>query len=302
MSRSTRRPALLMALPAAATVAVLLAACSSGGDTAPESTASADSAQGQEQPGQGEMPGGGGTTGEIAAVGDALMQVQGDDGQTAVSWDDSTTITDTVAGALSDLTTGVCVTAAVGDDDVATSVTITAAVDGECTSGVGGGGGMPDMANGAAPDDMPTDGDFSGEMPDDMPSDMPSDMAGGGMGGSGNAVSGLVTAVDGSTITVEGMSLPTSDDTADSVDSGSTTSTLTVGDATTYTTTVTSDESAIVVGRCVVAQGESDDSGQVAATSLVLSDATDGSCSTGFGGGGMGGGSRPDDSGESADA
>jgi hypothetical protein len=34
----------------------------------------------------------------------------------------------------------------------------------------------------------------------------------------------------------------------------------------------------------VTAQGEADSSGQVAATSLTLSDATDDGCSTGFGG------------------
>ncbi|MBW0254746.1 DUF5666 domain-containing protein [Cellulomonas sp. PS-H5] len=289
----------LLAAPAAVAVLVLLAACS--GDTTDAGTASSGTGTAEAQdPGDrsGEMPGGGGTSGEIAAVSDALLQVQGDDGQTAVAWDGTTTITQTVTADLSDVTVGSCVVAFTsGDDDAAaTSVAITAATDGECTGGFGGGsggGGMP--ADGEMPSGMPTDGAEGRELPGGAPTDMPSgapDGASGGSGGFGGVTSGLVTAVDGSTITVEPTGMPGSDDAT------TTTATITVDAATTFTSTVAADATAIAVGRCVTAQGEADSSGQVAATSLTLSDATDAGCSTGFGGrGGPGGAGGPGGSG-----
>jgi hypothetical protein len=276
MSRTRSRA--LLALPASATLLALLVACSSEVETATPEASSTQAPSGDQQ--SGEMPGGGGTTGEIAAVSDLLMQVQGDDGQTAVSWDDSTTITQTVAGTLADVTVGSCVVAMGASEDgtAATSVTVTAATDGECTSGFGGGGsggGMPggsgdDSGSGERPSGMPSgapDGEMpeGGEMPDGAPTDLPDGASGGGFGGMS---AGLVTAVDGSTITVQQIG-----------EDSSTTATITVDDATTYTTTVTADSSAVVVGLCVTAIGEADSSGQVAA-----------GCSTGFGGGMPGGG------------
>lgn len=303
-TRTTRSR--LLALPAltgAVAVLTLLAACSDEPAQLATTDPTAEAAQGAGAgSGDGELPGGGGVTGEIAAVADAVLQVQGDDGQTAVSWDDTTTITQTVTAALSDITVGSCVVAVGAGDDgtAATSVTISTAVDGGCTGGFGGGmpgggempedGGMPSgMPSGAPGDQAPGDG----EQPSGMPTDRPDGASGGGFGG---VTAGLVTAVDGSTITVESAGFGD--------DAETTTATVTVDDATTYTTTADADATAITVGRCVVAQGESDDSGKVAATSLALSDAGDDGCSTGFGGrggmpGGQGGG---DDQGEAADA
>jgi hypothetical protein len=291
MSRTRPR---LRAVSAAAAVLVLLGACSSGAEGAASTDDSSAAATQAPAAQQGERPGGG-TTGEIAAVSDALLQVQGADGQTAVTWDGTTAISQTVAAALADVTVGTCVVATTsGDDDAAaaTSMTITAATDGECATGLGGGagGGVPGgeaFADGELPDGVPTG---MPEMPDGAPTggtdgEPP---AGGGFGG---ITAGLVTAVDSSTITV-----------ASGADG--TASTITVDDATTYTSTVAADATAIAVGRCVTAQGESDSSGQVAATALVLSDATDDGCSTGFGGRG---GTPPGDSaaaseGEGSDA
>lgn len=307
-TRTTRTRLLtLPAVTGAVAVLTLLAACSDEPAQIATTDPTTEAAQGAAGPGDGsgEQPGGGGVTGEIAAVADAVLQVQGDDGQTAVSWDDATTITQTVTAALSDVTVGSCVVAVGASDDgtAATSVTIGAAVDGECTGGFGGaGGGMPGggemPGDGEMPSGMPSgapDGQApgDGEQPSGMPTDLPDGAAGGGFGG---VTAGLVTAVDGSTITVESTGFGD--------DAETTTATVTVDDATTYTTTAGADATAITVGRCVVAQGESDDSGKVAATSLALSDAGDDGCSTGFGGrggmpGGQGGG---DDQGEAADA
>lgn len=266
MSRTRSR---VLALPATVAVLVLLAACSDDPDT-PAAAATPSQAPAAVT-GQ-RMPGGGGTTGEIAAVSDALMQVQGLDGQTAVTWDDSTAITQTVAGALADVTVGSCVTALPGtstdDDAAAATVAITPATDGEC----GGFGGSPGGIAGDGPTML-----REGEMPEppagaptDLPdrSDLPDDAMIGGTVGRISA--GLVTAVSGSTITVEPVR-PVDD-------SDTTTATITVDDATTYTTQAGADASAITVGRCVSAQGEADDSGKVAASSLLLSDAGDSGC------------------------
>ncbi|MET0191475.1 MAG: hypothetical protein ABW212_20915 [Pseudonocardia sediminis] len=301
MSRTrTRTRTRSVAAPAALLSAGLLAlvtACS--GASAASDATSDGTTQTQAPAGAsgGQRPGGG-TTGEIAAVTDALLQVQGDDGQTAVSWDGSTSITQTVAAALSDVTTGTCVGAMTsGDDDAAaaTSVTLAAATDGECTTGFGGG-----IPSGDAPEGRPTgapdgaSGDELPEPPEGGPTGAPGDGERPEGGGFGGVTAGLVTAVDGSTITV---------------DSDGAAATITVDDATTYTTTVAADSAALTFGRCVTAQGEADSSGQVAATSLLVSDAGDAGCSTGFGGGGQGGpggsGSpaRPDESeGEAAGA
>lgn len=264
MSR-TRSRTRVLALPATVAVLVLLAACSDGPAT-PAATATPSQAPAAAT-GQ-RMPGGGGTMGEIAAVSDALMQVQGLDGQTAVTWDASTAITQTVAGALSDVTVGSCVTALPGtsteDDAAAASVAISPATDGEC-GGPGGvvGDGPTMLSEGEMPErpaGAPTD------LPDR--SDLPDDAIIGGTVGRISA--GLVTAVSGSTITVEPIR---PDD-----DTDTTPATITVDDATTYTTQAGADASAIAVGRCVSAQGEADDSGKVAASSLLLSDAGDAGC------------------------
>jgi hypothetical protein len=286
MSLTRNRPLLLV--PAATLAVVLLAGCASdAADTAtPEVTASPTTGQedGDAARPAGGGAGGGGTRGEVAAITGTVMQVQGDDGQTAVSWTDATTITQTVAGTLADVTAGVCVVAFTGssqdaaDAATATSVAVSVPTDDGCGSGFGGGGGRempagaaptgrPD-ASGDAPTGMPTD------LPTDLPTDMPTDMPGGAGGGFGGLATGRVTAVSGTTITLE----------VTGQDDAVTTTTVEVSDATTYTTTATADASAVVVGRCVTAQGETDDSGQVAATSLVLSEPSDDGCSTGFGG------------------
>ncbi|MFF1530662.1 hypothetical protein [Cellulomonas sp. NPDC058312] len=281
-TRSATAPAVLLSVG----VLALVTACS--GATAATDATTDDAARTQAPAGATEerRPGGG-TTGEIASVGDALLQVQGDDGQTAVSWDDGTTITQTVAAALADVSTGTCVVALTsGDDDAAaaTSVTLTAATDGGCTTGFGGG-----MPSGAAPEGMPTGAPADGDLPE-LPEGGPTGAPGAGErpegGGFGGVTAGLVTAVDGSTITV---------------DSDGTSATITVDDATTYTTTVAADSGALTVGRCVTAQGEADSSGQVAATVLLVSDAGEDGCTTGFGGRGPDGAGGPAGSGAAAD-
>jgi hypothetical protein len=66
---------------------------------------------------------------------------------------------------------------------------------------------------------------------------------------------------------------------------------VTVGSATSYTVTKTAKPTAIKVGLCLTAQGETDSKGTVNATTIALSTKGDDGCSTGFGGfrGGRGG-------------
>ncbi len=251
-------------LPAIAAASVLvLAGCATGTSqaAAPATSAAPQRQQDADGPPTGG-PGGGGASGQIASVTGSVMQVRSADAQTAVTWSDATTFTTTVAGALSDVTVGSCLVAVSADttstDDTtveATSIRLTqAADDGTCELGFGGGPGGP--GGRGRPDDAPTDA------PTDLPSGVP-----GGMRTSGGA-SGTVTAVDGSTLTVE----------TTGPDDDTTTRTVTVTDATTYTRTVTADASAVVVGQCATARGEADDSGKVVATTITVSAPTDGAC------------------------
>ncbi|MEZ0448161.1 hypothetical protein [Cellulomonas sp. ICMP 17802] len=276
---STLTTRLLPALAAASVLA--LAGCSAG---ASQAAAPATSAAPQQQGGgaQAGGPGGGGASGEIASVTGTVMQVRSTDAQTAVTWTDATTFSATVAGALSDVTVGSCVVAVSTSTSTdtsapleATSIRLTAAADdGTCSGGFGGGG----PGGGQRPDGAPTD--MPSMQAGDRPSGAPTDLPSGGAMSFGGVAGGKVTAIDGSTLTVE----------VTGQDDATTSRTVTVTDATTYTKSVTADASAIVVGQCASARGEADDSGKVTATSITISAPTDGACSTGIAGRGFPGG------------
>lgn len=270
-----------LAVPAAAVaVLLMLTACSSG---SADGSTEATSAPAQDQRAAGRpdgMPGGGGVSGTIAAISGAVLQIQDTDSQTAVAYTADTVITQTVSATLDQVAVGSCILAvAPGSTDDATAiptstVSITQALDGACSRGFGG-GQMPT----GMPEGMPTD------MPTDLPVGMPTDMPTGGAGAAGTFgefTSGLVTAVAGTTITVQ----VTGQDDATSRE------TVEVDADTAFMTSVTTDAAAIAVGLCAAAQGESDDSGQMTATALTLSVAGDDGCAQGVGfGGGMSRGS-----------
>ena len=105
---------------------------------------------------------------------------------------------------------------------------------------------------------MPTD------LPSDFPTDMPSGAPGGGRGGFGGfGTVGQVASVSATGFVVEGMNGDV---------------TVTVGADTTYTKQVTSDASALAVGACVQAQGETDDTGAVTASTISVSDKVGDQC------------------------
>lgn len=277
MTTVLRRSRSVLALGAIAVL--MLAGCSSGTAEA-EPTAGADDAGADEStgsptgPGDGEELGGNGVSGLIASVSDALMQVQETDSQTAVTWTEDTVITRAAAVGLDTVAVGSCVVAIAPaaeegstETTVATSVMVSDPVDGECSAGFGGGsGGAP---SGELPEDMqlpegmevPEDG----EMPEGM-----EDLA----SAFGQMVSGLVTAVSGSTLTVE-----TTD--ADGVTA---TETVETDADTAVTATVAADASAIAVGLCAAVGGETDTRGGMTATTIALSDAGEDGCTARMGG------------------
>lgn len=319
-SPTLARPAtgrrLLPAVPLLAYAAVLslaLAGCSGDSSAGSESTSPMTAAASEHAAGdpaggeQGRTGAGSGTSGLIASLTGSVIQVQGTDSQTAVSFSDATTVTQTVAATVDDVTVGSCVVVMGGVADstdadstasaAATSVVVSGAVGGECTAGLGGGfgrsgdaGGRPAGDNAAGDDAAGEAGEQAAGRPTDLPSDMPTDMAGdmpgGGFpGGFGSFTAGMVTAVDGVSLTVE----------TTTQDGTTSTSTVALADTTTYTATVDADTSAIAVGLCAQVSGEPDSSGTVAATSVALTEAGDSGCSTrGMGGQGVpGGGGAP---------
>lgn len=255
----------------ALTLALSLAAC--GDEEQDTQNASADQ---QSQQRGGGMPAQQPGSGKVAAVDGSTAQVQGASSQTAVSWTGSTTFTQQVSGSLDDLTKGACVlvmgdgSGSDSDAVTASSVRISEAVDGECASGFGGGGG-----GGERPTDLPSD----------RPSDLPTDRPDGGSqgerpeggpqgGGSGGMTSGVITAVTDSGFTIE-AARPGSGETS--------TVTVSVGSDTTYLTSAEASADDVKIGVCLQTRGDADSTGAVAATSIHISQATDGECTTGPG-------------------
>jgi hypothetical protein len=272
-----------MGMVLAVGAALVLTGCSSAGQAATASKTSGSSGQSRTQgQGQGGFGGGqgGGTVGKIAAVDGTTLQVQDDSSQTAVTYSSSTALTKAVKVALSAVKVGECITASSASSGIVTTVAISQPADGTCTGGFRGAAGK----QGARPSDRPR--------PSDFPSGVPSNRPSGGAG-RGNFVlptSGEVTAVSGSTITVDALDFQTQKTTSKKV---------TVDSATTFTEQQKAAASDLTTGECVVARGTADDSGTVTATAITVSDPVDGSCTTGFGGrggfpgrqGGQGGGS-----------
>lgn len=267
----------ILAIGLVASLTTLAVGCSSGTS---QSTPSAATSQQQGEgsptdqnatggPGGGGMPG---VNGLIADITDTTMQVQGQSGQTAVTWSDTTTFTQQAAGTASDVTVGVCVSGMQVEDGSVTRLSVTQATDGACS--MGGGGGQP---SGGRPSEMPSgapDGGEPSDMPSGAPSGAPSGMPSGSPdgAGAGTMVSGLVKAVDGTSVTVT-RSTPGSEESAET--------TLTVGSDTAITTTTDATAASAVVGACASARGEADGTGAVAATSITISEATDGECGGG---------------------
>ncbi|GAA3619911.1 hypothetical protein [Microlunatus ginsengisoli] len=254
---------------------VTLAACGPSASSA-GSNPSAPSGNASGQPGRG-FPG---VSGLIVALSGKTMQVRTISGQSAVTYTGKTTVTEQQSTKASAARVGMCATvrstdqssagASQGSSITARTVSLSDQVDGSCQVGFGGFGGR-----GNRPGGLPSGGP-GGELPSGMPSGaIPSGAPRGGFGGA----SGKITAVSGSTLTIEQTR-------------GTEKSTVAVnltGD-TTYTEQVKTGTSAIATNRCVLATGKSDSTGALAATAIRLSAPVNGEC--GFGGGRRASGSQ----------
>jgi hypothetical protein len=266
---------------------LILSGCggsSAGGSGTSNVTASPSGAaeSGAPTPGRGRGPA---ASGEIAAVSGATMQVQSQqNGQVAVSWTSATKFTQQVSVAAKSLKVGDCVmaVAASGTSSGATSftattvsvtATATATATGSCDARGGGGfgGTRPSGGNGGTP----PSGFPSGVNP---PSGFPSGGAGARAGG---IAVGSVVSVSGSDIVVAARDFTPGSTSGSSP--ATTNKTITLTSSTKITGTQSATANAVRVGRCASAQGETDSSGSVSATSIAITDPVNGTCSARFG-------------------
>lgn len=283
----------------------VLGACSNGGSATPSATAPLTQGTRTGGPGAGQRTPG--VNGLIAAVSGTTMQVQSSTKQTAVSWTATTRVTRSGLGRLADIVVGLCVvvreatsgdaTTAVGAGSgpvAAASVQVmpAPATGASCLGAVGGGfggrgtGGGTAGANGSTP--APGAPDATAGAPTGAP--------GGGFGGRNFGVVGVVTAVEASGFTVASIDLAgAAGATATSAAALPTTPvSVTTSATTTVTTTRAATAGDIKVGLCTSAQGQTNESGAMTATSITLRDAVNGACTTAADGSGFGGpGGRP---------
>jgi hypothetical protein len=250
-----------------------LAGCGAGTSASPASPAGAVS------PGQSiTTPQGFGASGLLAAINGHTLQVQDTTSQTAVTYSGTTRFTDTIAATARDVKVGTCVQVRSAPDTASSTpttaptaaptsltagtVTLTASVNGTCGGpGIGGGGFTGGRGNGVPPSRAP----------------------GARRARFGGRASGLVTAVQGSSFTVASTRPNRPTPTPVRVTTTSTTS---------YHRVVPASATALKLGQCVTARGPADSTGTVAATTIALRPADNGTCTSGFGGGFGGRGGR----------
>ncbi len=270
------------AFSALVVVAIALAACSTSSSASTTSSTAAHpggATGGAARP----FPGASGT---IAAINGNSLEVQNPrTGQTTVTYTTATTFDQTVVANSGDVTMGVCISAfgkpATGSSTggrfgvpvTATSVSIAEPVSGSCSSGSGGFRG--DAASGAPPGG-PGPGGTSGEQPPG-----PGQFRG-RVPGQFGAASGLVTAVDGSQVTVSETNRSTG---------ASTSVVVTLTAATTFTQRTAASPSDLAVGKCTQATGTADATGAITARSITVSTPGANGCAARLGGPGRFGGS-----------
>jgi hypothetical protein len=234
--------------------AVLLAAC--GATSSASTTAGRPSPSGSPESraaGQGVF--GAGVTGKIVQLTATQLQLNGQGGSATVDYAADTPVLQTAAGSLSDVSAGVCVAAtgqpAAGGVVDATILSVMLNMNGQCTgAGLPGGG----VRLGGSP----------------LPGASPRPRGSPGALGGGTAVRGKVTAVSGSSLTVQ----------------PATGSPVTV-DVTSSTRITRIEQGAITqlaVGQCVTASGQRDATGAVQARQITVFPAGPAGCVAAFGG------------------
>lgn len=237
-------------------------------------------------------------SGLIAAVDGHVLQVQSTTKQTAVTVTATTALTRIAAGKLADVTVGSCVVVraasaggttagAPSDGPVdAAGIQVTQPTNGTCLGGFGGGfrggdGTGPNpagMPSGQAPGGAGGNPAGPGAQGGSSAAPGPGGTAGPGGNGipGGMGAAGQVTAVSSEGFTVAAVVRPGSD--------GAATTAATVpikvitSAATTVSVTVPATAVDLAVGRCATALGTTDETGAMAATSIVVREAVDGVC------------------------
>jgi len=287
VSRSTL-PFVMLAV----TSALALSACSSSAGAAGggQAVASSPSTTGSGA-GAGATPGGGqngtrqqpGVSGLVAAVTGTTMQVQTRTDQTAVSWTGTTAFSQLVPASLADVTVGACVTvtqpassSTAGSPTTAPtqvtagSVQLRQTTNGTCAGGPGGAGGQ---AGGGKAGGGKAGGKTATPAPGSGATGQGANRSGRGFG-----VTGQVTAVNGSTFTVQETARP------EATTAPASPSAVTTTSSTTYLKQAPASASDVTVGECATAIGTADETGSVAATTITLRPATNGACTTDTGG------------------
>lgn len=251
---------------AACGVGVVLVGATACGSTGEEETPTTSSGTTPDQGAPNTIRRAPGADGEVAAVDGSTAQVQSSEaGQVAVTWTATTTFTKQVAASLADVVVGDCVMVEPAESEeaepdatptqpievTAASVRISEPTDGTCTptGGPGGGMGPPEGAPVSPPDGARTQVR--------------------GIGGAFGTVSAV--SADGFTVV---SSFPGAEE--------ETTVTVTVAEATTYSTTAQGAASDVQVGVCVRAEGKTDSTGAVTATRIAVTPTVDGECTGGM--------------------
>jgi Domain of unknown function (DUF5666) len=228
--------------------ALSIAACSSSNNSSP-TTSSSSTASSPTTTTSAPANGQAQVSGLIASVsGNAIQVTQEQNGNATVDFTPSTKVTEVTAAALTDVTTGSCVTVRPsqkesqgGQPITAATVRVRPAVDGKCPQAKEPGAGSTTPA----PSGSPTT----------APANRP-------------AVQGAVASVAGNTINV------TSTDASGKTSQAA----VAVDDKTKYTKQAPATSQAIAAGKCIAARGSTDGNGALQATTVDLRPANDGQC------------------------
>jgi Domain of unknown function (DUF5666) len=274
-----------VALSALGVAAVTLAACGSSSSASTTSSTKAPTSAGSGR-GSGTGSGGGGTrqfpgtSGTIAAINGPSLEVQNPTtGQTTVNYTSTTTFDQTVTTTASSVTVGSCIsafgkptssssssTSTFGRPVTATTVSVSQPTSGSCTGGLGGAGTGRPGGGGGFPGGQRPAGATGARRP---------------FSGQFGAASGPVTAVNGSTVTLNETN-PTTKKVSSVV--------VTLASSTAFTERQSAAATDLAVGKCANAVGTADTTGAVTARSITISTPGANGCTTGFGR--FGGGAR----------
>lgn len=256
ISASSRlpRPTRFAVLAVTGAAALSIAACGSSNTSSP--TTSPSSATSSPTTSRTTTPspanGQARVSGLIASVsGNAVQVTQNENGNATVDFTPSTKINEVVPAALTDVTTGSCVTVQPGHEEsqggqpvTAATVRVRAAADGKCPQAKAGAPGSGPGSTTPAPSGSPA---------------------------KRSAMQGTVASVAGNTINI--TSTDASGNTAQTA--------VTVNDKTKYTKQASATSQAVSAGKCIAAWGTKDGSGTLQATTLDLRPANDGKCGRG---------------------